>query len=318
MYSVEQAIKEFVNHCRFEKSLSPKTTKAYNTDLRQFVAFLNANSLSRRLTRISKDEIRSFLEYLSPLKPKSIKRKVATIRAFFNYLEFEDKVSLNPMRKMLVRIREPLRLPRVMDLMEITEILKCVYAAYNTAIETGDKKSAEKLKNVVVVELLFATGARVSEIANLKRDQIDLTTGAVTIKGKGNKERVVQVCNGDVMKTIQHYSDLFSARMKAGGGFFLINRLGGRLSEQSIRTIVKNLVGTTSIQKRITPHVFRHTFATLLLEREVDIKYIQTLLGHSSIMTTQLYTHVAVEKQRQILLTKHTRKDIIIPRVFPK
>lgn len=317
MYSVNRAIGEFVDHCRFEKHLSPKTVKAYRTDLTQFAIFLKSNNHSCRVTRITKNELHSFLEDISHLKPKSIKRKVATIRAFFNYLEFEDRISANPLRKMLVRIKEPLRLPRVMDMKDISEILQTVYEDFKEAVDKGNGNADEKLRNVVVVELLFATGARVSEITNLRKDQLDLATGTVTIRGKGNKERMIQICNADTLKLIRYYSQKFSSRIKTAGGFLLVNRLGGKLSEQSIRTIIRNLAEATSIQKQITPHVFRHTFATLLLERDVDIKYIQSLLGHSSIMTTQLYTHVSVEKQRQILMTKHPRKDISVPKVLP-
>ncbi len=138
---------------------------------------------------------------------------------------------------------------------------------------------------------------------------MDLSSGVITLKGKGDKERMIQICNSETIKVLNHYHRLFEDRINFSGGYFLINRLGKKLSDQSIRNLVKNL-GRGAVQKHITPHVFRHTFATLLLEKEVDIKYIQLLLGHSSIVTTQIYTHVNRTKQREILKAKHPRGEL--------
>jgi integrase/recombinase XerD len=227
----------------------------------------------------------------------------------FNFLEYEDIILVNPLRKMQIRIKEPKMLPKVMDIGEVVKIFKTAYLS-NTNIKNKNLYSyTESLRNIVVIELLFATGARVSEIAGLKCDSIDINTGALTIKGKGNKERIIQVCNKETLKALKDYYNLFADRIEKAGGYFLVNRIGRKLSDQSIRQIVKNLSNKAEIQKHITPHVFRHSFATLLLEKDVDIKYIQSMLGHSSIMTTQIYTHVNREKQKQILKTKHPRKD---------
>jgi integrase/recombinase XerD len=309
MYSIQTAIQEFIGHCRFEKNLSPKTIKSYSIDLKQLTNFLIGRKYPVKLTRVTKIELREFLEEISSLKPKSIKRKVATIKAMFNYLEFEDKISSNPLRKMLIRIKEPQALPRVMDINEVAGIFRWAYMEKSKAKDMNRYSYLRALRNIAVVELLFATGARVSEIANLKVENINLITGTVKIRGKGNKERVIQICNKETLKALKDYYAAFSEKIETSGGFFLINRLGSKLSDQSIRTIVENLANQARISRHITPHVFRHSFATLLLEKGVDIKYIQLLLGHTSIMTTQIYTHVNREKQRQILKTKHPRKD---------
>jgi integrase/recombinase XerD len=234
---------------------------------------------------------------------------MATIRALFNYLEFEDKISANPLRKMRIKIKEPNRLPNVMDIKEIRRIFNSAYEENYFSDNRSPYENFEIIRNIVVVELLFATGARVSELANLKVDCIDTTTGSITIKGKGNKERIIQVCNNESLKVLKEYHRMYCDSINNSGGYFLINRLGRKLSDQSIRMIVKKLASRAKLQKHVTPHVFRHTFATLLLEKEVDIKYIQSLLGHSSIMTTQIYTHVNREKQKKILRAKHPRKD---------
>ncbi|MFA6981278.1 MAG: tyrosine-type recombinase/integrase [Ignavibacteriaceae bacterium] len=318
MTTIQSAINQFFHHCRYEKNLSPKTLKSYGIDLTQLTNFLIEKNHSLQVKQITKTELREYLERISTLKPKSVKRKVATIKAMFNYLEFEDTIDINPMRKIRIKIQEAKRLPRVMDIREIGKIFKCAYSAHTETNTVNSHPFMETLRNIVVVELLFITGARVSEISNLKMENIDLTTGSVSIKGKGNKERFIQICNHETLKILKEYYKVFTNKINGSGGFFLINRLGGKLSDQSIRQIVKNLSGKANIQKNITPHVFRHTFATLLLEKDVDIKYIQTLLGHSSIMTTQIYTHVNRAKQKQILRTKHPRKDfsMLVPLVI--
>jgi integrase/recombinase XerD len=309
MDTIQTATGEFLKHCRFEKNLSPKTLKSYSIDLIQLTNFLISKNYPSEIDQITKNELREFLEVISYLKPKSIKRKVATIKAMFNYLEFEDKITANPLRKMQIRIKEPKRLPKVMDIKEIGEIFKIAYKRNFDIKDVSLYSYAETLRNIAVIELLFATGARVSEIAGLKKENINIASGTVIIRGKGNKERFIQICNKETLQALKNYQNTFLERINNSGGFFLINRLGKKLSDQSIRIIVKNLAKKACIQKHITPHVFRHTFATLLLEKDVDIKYIQSLLGHSSIMTTQIYTHVNHEKQKQILRTKHPRKD---------
>lgn len=313
MKTIKIEITEFINHCKYEKNLSEKTIKAYCIDLVQFTKFLTEKNYSIEITQITKSEIRGFLEAISPLKPKSIKRKIATLKAMFNYLEFEDKITINPFRKMKIKIQEDKRLPKVMDIDEVKKIFKSAYKN-NTSCEKSNTYSyLESMRNIVVVELLFATGARVSEIANLKTENIDVYSGAVTIKGKGNKERIIQICNKETLKVLKQYYSLFIDKIQKAEGFFLINRLGQKLSDQSIRSIVKTFSNEAGIEKHITPHVFRHTLATLLLEKDVDIKYIQSILGHSSIMTTQIYTHVNRKKQTQILTAKHPRKDFSMP-----
>ena len=302
-------INDFLKHCTYEKNLSTKTIKSYRIDLTQLMNFLIKNDLATQTELITKVELRQYLEELSSLKPKSIKRKTASIKAMFNYLEFEDKIAVNPWRKMKVKIKESRSLPRVMDLPEIKKIFKAAYLKSQPRSNGNSFAYFEYLRNIAVIELLFSTGARVSEISGLKTKNINLHNGNVTIRGKGNKERIIQICNSETLKLLQDYFDLAKTRVSDNNNYFLVNRLGNRLSDQSIRNIIKKLTYKAGLHKHITPHMFRHTFATLLLEKDVDIKYIQLLLGHSSIMTTQIYTHVNRAKQKKILRTKHPRKD---------
>lgn len=210
---------------------------------------------------------------------------------------------------MRFKINEPKQLPKVMSIADISKIFQIAYQGEKLFTQQNKLSYRPVLMKVVVIELLFATGGRVSEIANLKAEAVNLDSGAITIIGKGNKERIIQVCNPDSLKVLKHYFGIYKDQIQKEG-FFLINRFNKKLSDQSIRYIIKDLANTANLPGNITPHVFRHSFATLLLEQDVDIKYIQSMLGHSSITTTQIYTHVTKEKQRQILLDKHPRKNL--------
>jgi integrase/recombinase XerD len=311
MTTLIPAINDFLSHCRIEKNLNSKTIKAYQTDLEQLIKFLKNKGYSEELAMITKIELRAFIDSLGVHKPKTIKRKIASARALFNYFEFEDIILANPFRKMRISIKEPRQLPSVMNITEVSNIYNAVYKEKEKLKDIESYAYAEALRNVTVIELLFTTGARVSEIANLTSNAINLESGTINIQGKGDKERIIQVCNKESISMLQQYFDLHKPSIEKEG-YFLINRLQKKLSDQSIRNMVKATAKTAGITRRITPHVFRHSFATLLLERDVDIKYIQAMLGHSSISTTQIYTHVNKEKQREILNTKHPRLDIAI------
>ncbi|QHS56535.1 tyrosine-type recombinase/integrase [Mucilaginibacter sp. 14171R-50] len=311
MFIFKEAMAEFFSHCRYEKNLSEKTLKFYQIDLLQFSAFLELQSFSQSVKEIDKTHLKAYLKEISGWKPKTIKRKVATLKALFNYLEFEDHIVANPLRKLRIKIKEPALLPKALNAAESNDLLKKVYAALLTA-DKSRYAYLEALRNIVVIELLFATGARVSEIANLQRSALDLQSGTVTIHGKGGKQRMIQLCNPDTIHTLSTYCELYAGKIACSGGYLLINRLDNKLSDQSIRLLVTSLAINAKIGKKVTPHVLRHTFATLLLENDVDIKYIQSLLGHSSIMTTQIYTQVNLEKQKQILAEKHPRMSFTI------
>jgi integrase/recombinase XerD len=310
MISTKKAIDDFLMHCRYEKNLSLQTLRFYAIDLQQFLIFLlRQEPYPIEIDKINKIHFKDYLKELSKWKPKTIKRKIATIKALFNYLEYEDVIVVNPLRKIKIKIKEPFILPKALTKTETAQLLQSAHHSMFNA-KQGHFDRLEKIRNTAIVELLFATGARVSEVANLKVSDIDLVSGEVYIKGKGNKERIVFVCASDTLATLQEYCDAFQEKIARNGDDLWINRLNKKLSDQSIRIIVRNLTKSAQLNKKVTPHVLRHTFATLLLENGVDIKYIQSLLGHSSIMTTQIYTHVNREKQKQIMEEKHPRKEL--------
>ena len=308
--TLQTTINEFLTHCKFEKNLNSKTLKAYKTDLSQFLNFIENEDVRGDIRKIDKTILKKYLQKLSSLKTKTIKRKMACLKAMFNYLEYENDDFYSPFRRLKIRLKEAFVLPTVMTIDEIRQILNTLYQSLDT-MDRKTQKYKSMVRNIAVIELLFATGMRVSELCQLKISDVDLEQNSLKIFGKGNKERVIQICQHETIQALQNYINLFSHHDQPDQPFF-INRLGNDLSTQSVRIMVKNLIKQSNINKHITPHTFRHSFATLLLEEDVDIKYIQTLLGHSSITTTQIYTHVSTEKQKKILLTKHPRRKIKI------
>jgi len=307
MKTLQISIEEFLFHCEFEKNLSPKTIKAYKIDLKQLSEFIKNNGYSETIEKLDKIILKAYLKQLSSFKPKTIKRKVATIRAFLNEMEVEEIIMINPFRRMRVLIKEPIILPTVMNSFEIEKLISTVWDD-RKLYQNESFSYSQVIRNIAVFELLFATGMRVSELCNLRMPDIDLATFTIKINGKGSKERLTQVCNTEAILAITRYYDLFKGVI-INNGFFFLNRSSNRFSEQSVRLLIKKYVGRTGLKKNITPHTFRHSFATLLLEEDVDIKYIQHLLGHSSIVTTQIYTHVNMQQRSKILNLKHPRKN---------
>lgn len=167
------------------------------------------------------------------------------------------------------------------------------------------------MRNVLILELLFSTGMRISELCSLRIGNVILDDYVIKIYGKGSKERLIQICNESVQKLLYSYMQAYCEHDKKET-FLFINRLGNQLSEQSVRNMITAYAKKSGINLHITPHMFRHSFATLLLEEDVYIRYIQQMLGHSSITTTQIYTHISLNKQKDILKSKHPRNKIDI------
>lgn len=309
MEALHKTVEEFIFHCRFEKNLSDHTLKAYKLDLKQFLSFIKSRVKKITIHKIDKSLLRQYLQHLQETqKVKTVKRKIATLKALFNFLEFEDQIEANPFRKMRIKIREPLQLPGVLTLEEVKTLFQTVYRIKQDCLERESYAYRSIVRDVAVFELLFATGVRVSELCHLRKEHVSLSQRAIRVNGKGSRERVIQLCSIDIIRLLQEYIELFHP---AGFHFsyFFINRLGNRLSEQSVRFMIKKYVSQCGINKSVTPHMFRHTFATLLLEEGVDIRYIQQLLGHSTITTTQIYTHISNPHQQEILTTRHPRNS---------
>ena len=303
MHYTKNNIENYLNYCKNQKRLDEKTIKAYRIDLKQFSNKTNDISLND----INVDTLENFISYLnSSYKPKTVKRKIASIKAFFHYLEYKDIIFSNPFNKIVTQFREPMILPKVIPLNTIEKFLSTIYKELNQANTPYKRKNA--LRDAAIIEILFFTGMRISELCSLKPDDINLSTGTILIYGKGDKERRLTIGNTQIIQILNQYKETYYREINMCHYFF-VNQSGNPINDQCVRRMINKYCTLSSIDMHITPHMFRHTFATSLLEADVDIRYIQEMLGHSSINVTQIYTHVATAKQREILINKHPRKD---------
>lgn len=301
MFEYKLHIDEFLNYCRYHKKLSDKTIRAYKIDLSQYGVFSN---------ELSKQALWDYIEYLNKkYKPKTAKRKLATLKAFIHFLLLQDLIDFNPFDKLETTIKEPLLLPKTIPLGVIAKLISFSYQ--QIVFAKSDYQIRSAVRNTAILELLFATGARVAEICTLRSDNVDLLGNSVKFYGKGSKERIIPIENFAVLSILRKYHSLFEKEIP-DSGFFFVNKLGRRMTEQSVRNMINFYCKQCGVDMHITPHMFRHSFATLLLEEDVDIRYIQRMLGHSSITTTQIYTHVTSAKQKEILKTKHPRNKLNI------
>lgn len=300
MEATRTEIETYLKVCRFQKNLDEKTIKAYRIDLRQFLDFWEEAG-----GPLSRETLTEYIERLNQaFKPKSVKRKIAALKAFFHYLEEEEILLENPFHKLKIHMQQPKTLPRVVPLHLIEAMLRAVYTEIDNA-KGSVRKTA--VRDAAVMEMLFATGVRVSELCGLNVRDVDLTRACVMVWGKGAKERLLYIGNTEVLDALKRYLGLSE---RSPNSPLFLNRQGNRLSEQSVRTILKKYEQKANLTLHVTPHMLRHSFATLLLEEGVDIRYIQKMLGHSSIVTTQIYTDVATAKQREILTQKHPRNHL--------
>ncbi len=300
MNTLDNYIAEYLEYCKYRKRLDSKSLKAYKIDLKQY-----ASSLCNQQDCLSKNAVDLYItDLLKQYKPKTVKRKIASLKAFFHYMEYKDLLEENPFNKLDVHFREAKLLPKTIPFHSIQKFLSVLYTQKLQARSTWQLHCC--IRDIAVIELLFATGMRISELCSLKPSDIDLENHTVLIYGKGSKERILQLGNPEVIAALTLYQETFQADISCCGYFF-VNKLKRKLSDQSVRFMINRYAGLAGIEQHITPHMFRHSFATLLLEQDVDIRYIQKMLGHSSISTTEIYTHVSNNKQRDILVNKHPR-----------
>ncbi len=306
MDTLQLSIKNYLEYCDMQKRLDEKTLKAYRIDLRQF----SEQICTTKVTEVNSNILENYIATLhQQYQPKTVKRKIASLKSFFHYLEYKDFISQNPFNRIHVHFREPAKLPKTIPLHTIEQFLTTIYTEHQNA--RTDYQKQVTLRDAAVVELLFASGMRISELCALQVQDVNLQDGTILIYGKGDKERRIQIGNKSVIHALETYRSHFNIEMNQCHHFF-VNPNGTPLTDQTVRRRICKYSELANIKQHITPHMFRHTFATCLLEADVDIRYIQEMLGHSSINITEIYTHVAVAKQRDILLSKHPRKDFKI------
>lgn len=306
MNDIELHIKHYLDYCSLQKRLDAKTIKAYHIDLTQFTSYITET----QLPDITPTTLEQYISHLhQTYQPKTVKRKIASLKAMFHYFEYRELITQNPFSKVQIKFREPVILPKTIPLQTVERLLKLIYSQQTNARTARQRRNA--LRDAAVCELLFASGMRISELCSLSVNDINLQDGTILIYGKGSKERRLQVGNTAVLSALKKYKAEYFPEITKCSHFFA-NQAGRPLSDQAVRRMLKSYTHLAAIDLHITPHMFRHTFATSLLEADVDIRFIQEMLGHSSINVTEIYTHVAVSKQRDILTTKHPRKDFSI------
>lgn len=306
MNTLQSQQNNYLEYCKTQKRLDYKTLKAYRIDLTQFINEIPV----KNILDITPDILENFIASLHQrYKPKTVKRKIASVKAFFHYLEYREVIERNPFNKIRIKFREPATLPKTIPLHIVENFLCTIYKQRQNSVTDYQQKNA--LRDAAVIEMLFSTGMRISELCSLQVNDINLYEGTILIHGKGSKERRIQIGNDNVVNILTEYRKTFDTQIQECNYFF-VNQSGGPLSDQAIRRMINKYTSLAAIELHITPHMFRHTFATSLLEADVDIRYIQEMLGHSSINITEIYTHVAMAKQRDILTSKHPRKDFRI------
>lgn len=286
-------IDKFLDYLKIEKNYSPHTMINYRVDLKDFNIFLvHSHKKDIDIKRIDYFLLRKFLAVLSTknLKKRTIARKISTLKSFFKFLMREGVVQNNPGSSLIYPKMEK-KLPSFLTEDQVNRLLN---------VSLGN--DVFSLRNKVIVEVLYSTGARVSEITSLKIDNVDLIGGIMKVTGKGRKERLLPL-GEPAITALKQYLDARSDSCP----YVFINKRTHRLSERGVRGILNKYMRTLSFSLKVSPHTFRHSFATHLLNRGADLRSVQELLGHSSISTTQVYTHLTIDSLRKVYQKTHPR-----------
>lgn len=294
---IEDAIKKYLEYLEKELNYSEVTIKDYENDLKQYKDYLEIHKLN--YLTINKTEIMGLLKYYDEIKysKKSISRHLSTMRSFYTFLVEVKLIDNNIFR----RVKNPKlekKLPNYLSISEVEQILKDI-----------EEDSDEAIKNKCLFELLYATGIRVSEEANIKLSDINLKEKTILIMGKGSKERLVYYNNyaSDILdKYLKIRNNLL---IKGDTPYLFVNTKGEPIKRSSIEYIVNNIMKQTSVKHKISPHTLRHSFATHLLNNGADLRSVQELLGHESLDTTEIYTHISNERLRSVYLKYHPNKN---------
>ncbi len=290
---------QFANYLKLERSLSDNSVQAYVRDVAKLKQFIDISNLDISPQKVTTGIIQDFLKYIGELELSSYSqsRMLSGIKSFFAFLEYEEIIDENP----AILIDSPKlgrKLPEVLNVTEIEQILEAI-----------DHSTDEGQRNRAMLEVLYSSGLRVSELINLKLSNIYFDIGFLRILGKGNKERLVPI-GKSALKYLEIYIQEVRPKIEKKPGFenfAFLNRRGKSLTRVMVFTIIKDLTQKTGIQKKVSPHTFRHSFATHLVEGGADLRAVQEMLGHESITTTEIYTHLDREYLKQIIQEFHPR-----------
>lgn len=288
---MREKLEDFLFYLKFEKNMSVNTLSSYKRDLEDFIDFLEQSKINIR--EFKREDWQKYLVSLyNRYKIKSIARKISAIRSFLKFLLREGYLNRNFTIFMVIP-KIPIYLPEVLDKEEIEDFL-----------EIPDPKSPLGIRNQAILETFYATGMRVSELVNLNIENVDLTEKFVRCFGKGEKERIIPL--GDyATESIKRYLEVRGKFNPKDSNALFLNKQGYRITRQGVWFIIKKYSKILGLSKRVTPHTFRHSFATHLLSNGADIRIVQELLGHSDISTTQIYTHIVSKKLHEIYNKAH-------------
>ena len=292
-------IHNFEIFLKLEKSLSPNSVSAYIHDIRMLTQHLEAAHIKKEPVEIELSDLQNFVQWISELgvTPRSQARVISGIKAFFLFLMFDEIIEVNP-TTLLEIPKIGKKLPVVLSVEEIDRLLAAI-----------DLSKPEGQRNKAMLETLYSCGLRVSELINLKISNVYPDLGFLRVAGKGNKERLIPISPKALKEINLYYQDRRGLPNidKSDGNIVFLNRRGKRLTRVMIFTIVKDLANKIQLKKKISPHTFRHSFATHLVEGGADLRAVQEMLGHESILTTEIYTHLDSEYLRDTIIRFHPR-----------
>ena len=294
---MEHFIKEFIEYLKVEKRYSEDTITNYNLDLDLFLKFLKANKINK-FKETDYDFLRRYLVYLSNDKKysnKTIARHISSLHTFYDFLLDEGAIDSNPMN-LINAPKKEIRLPVYLNVNELEELYECI-----------DTKKRVGKRDILIIELFYSTGIRLSELVNIKLKNIDFKEKKIKILGKGSKERYVLY--GDICsKYLDDYmTNTRKLYQKTPSEYLLLNQRGTKLTASGIEFIINKILRQSNINTKLTPHVLRHTFATHMLNDGADLMTVKELLGHSNLSTTGIYMHVSKEHLRKEYLSAHPR-----------
>ena len=286
---------EYIKELSINKNYSENTIEAYKRDLDEYFLYLKNNN--KNYLDIDYESIRKYLSFLNDKKDtnSTISRKISSLRGFYSYLRLNEKIKNNPFKLINLPKKEQ-KLPRFFYYNELEEL----FAACDTSTSLGQR-------NLAILEVLYATGTRVSELINIKLEDINFSEKQIKVLGKGNKERIVFLGEYAVDALEDYLNDGYLFLNKYNLDYVFLNHLGNKITRRGIEDILTKLIKKTSIDKKISPHMIRHSFATHLLNEGCDLESVQEMLGHESISATAIYTHVTDDRIKEIYFKAHPR-----------
>lgn len=295
----EDSKKGYENYLKLEKSLSQNSIAAYINDINKLVDFLDNKYKKVTPDKVKLDHLKSFVEWLNNrgVSPRTQARTISGIKSFYKYLLIEGKITSDP-TALLESPKIGRKLPDILSMEEIDSLIEAI-----------DLNKAEGQRNKAMLETLYSCGLRVSELVNLKITNLFFEQGFIKVEGKSDKERLVPV-SGRAVEEINKYLNNYRKTLrvsKESENILFLNRRGKKLSRVMIFTIIKNLAEKVGIEKKISPHTFRHSFATHLINGGADLRAVQEMLGHESILTTEIYTHLDRDYLRSTIHQFHPR-----------